>query len=91
MGTSSLRRVAQLRAAREDLEVAELHGNVDTRLARLQDPELGLEAIVLARAGLQRLGREGERRREPRPGPLRARAGAGNAGAGGAGRGRAGA
>ena len=58
VGTSSLRRVAQLRAAREDLEVAELHGNVDTRLARLQEPELRLQAIVLARAGLQRLGRE---------------------------------
>jgi len=58
VGTSSLRRIAQLRAAREDLEVTELHGNVDTRLARLADPAGGLEAIVLARAGLVRLGRE---------------------------------
>jgi len=58
VGTSSIRRIAQLRAAREDLEVAELHGNVDTRLARLEEPQLGLRAIVLARAGLQRLGRE---------------------------------
>ena len=58
VGTSSVRRVAQLRAAREDLEVAELHGNVDTRLARLAEPGTGLQAIVLARAGLQRLGRE---------------------------------
>jgi hydroxymethylbilane synthase len=57
VGTSSIRRVAQLRAAREDLEVSDLHGNVDTRLARLQDPQLGLDAIVLARAGLERLGR----------------------------------
>lgn len=57
VGTSSLRRVAQLRAAREDLEVAELHGNVDTRLARLADPAFELDAIVLARAGLERLGR----------------------------------
>jgi len=39
VGTSSIRRVAQLKAAREDLEVAELHGNVDTRLARLEQPE----------------------------------------------------
>ncbi len=91
VGTSSVRRVAQLRAARKDLEVAELHGNVDTRLARLQDPELGL---ACDRAGAGRAaapGARGQRRREPRPGPLRARAGAGNAGAGGEGRGRAGA
>ena len=58
VGTSSIRRIAQLRAAREDLEVAELHGNVDTRLARLEDPSRDLQAIVLARAGLARLGRE---------------------------------
>ncbi len=60
VGTSSLRRVAQLRAAREDLEVVPLHGNVDTRLARLADGERRLDAIVLARAGLDRLGRGGE-------------------------------
>ena len=58
VGTSSIRRIAQLRAARQDLEVAELRGNVDTRLARLADPSRDLQAIVLARAGLQRLGRE---------------------------------
>ena len=58
VGTSSLRRIAQLRAAREDLQLSDLRGNVDTRLARLQDPELDLQAIVLARAGLARLGRE---------------------------------
>jgi hydroxymethylbilane synthase len=58
IGTSSLRRGAQLRAAREDLDVVELRGNVDTRLRRLADGEL--DAIVLARAGLQRLAREGE-------------------------------
>jgi hydroxymethylbilane synthase len=62
VGTSSVRRVAQLRAAREDVEVVAMHGNVDTRLRKLADPELGLDAIVLARAGLQRLGREGEAR-----------------------------
>src|SRR5581483_6826496 len=58
VGTSSLRRMAQLRAAREDLDVVELRGNVDTRLRKLQERERGLDAIVLARAGLQRLGRE---------------------------------
>ena len=56
VGTSSLRRAAQLRAARPDLRVRELNGNVDTRLRRLTAGEL--EAIVLARAGLKRLGRE---------------------------------
>ena len=58
VGTSSLRRRAQLLAARPDLEVTELHGNVDTRLRRLSEGEL--DAIVLAAAGLRRLGREGE-------------------------------
>jgi hydroxymethylbilane synthase len=60
VGTSSLRRMAQLRAAREDLEVVALRGNVDTRLHKLADREQDLDAIVLARAGLQRLGRERE-------------------------------
>ncbi len=60
VGTSSIRRMAQLRAAREDLEVVTVRGNVDTRLRKLADPEQGLDAIVLARAGLARLGREGE-------------------------------
>jgi len=55
VGTSSLRRAAQLRALREDLEVVELRGNVDTRLRRLADGDY--DAIVLALAGLQRLGR----------------------------------
>jgi hydroxymethylbilane synthase len=58
IGTSSLRRRAQLLAARADLEVTELHGNVDTRLRRLFGGEL--DAIVLAAAGLRRLGREDE-------------------------------
>ncbi len=60
VGTSSIRRVAQLRAARSDLDVVPLRGNVDTRLRKLADEREGLEAIVLARAGLQRLGREAE-------------------------------
>jgi hydroxymethylbilane synthase len=58
VGTASLRRRAQLLAVRPDLEVRELHGNVDTRLRKLAEGEL--DAIVLAAAGLRRLGREGE-------------------------------
>lgn len=58
VGTSSLRRRAQLLAARADLEVAELRGNVDTRLRKLAAGDY--DAIVLAVAGLARLGRAGE-------------------------------
>jgi hydroxymethylbilane synthase len=58
VGTASLRRRAQLLAARPDLRVEELHGNVDTRLRRLAEGHL--DAIVLAAAGLRRLGREAE-------------------------------
>jgi hydroxymethylbilane synthase len=80
VGTSSIRRVAQLHAARADLDVVSIRGNVDTRLRKLAasspasppaslsassperegDPGERLAAIVLARAGLQRLGREAE-------------------------------
>jgi hydroxymethylbilane synthase len=55
VGTSSLRRAAQVRALRDDLEVIELRGNVDPRLRKLEDG--GYDAIVLAAAGLERLGR----------------------------------
>jgi hydroxymethylbilane synthase len=58
VGTSSVRRMAQLRAAREDLDVVAMHGNIDTRLRKLADPAQRLDAIVLARAGLQRLENE---------------------------------
>jgi hydroxymethylbilane synthase len=58
VGTSSLRRSAQLRALRDDLEVVALSGNVDTRLRRLHDGDY--DAIVIATAGLQRLGRGDE-------------------------------
>jgi hydroxymethylbilane synthase len=58
VGTASLRRQAQLLATRPDLEVSELHGNVDTRLRKLSEGEF--DAIVLAAAGLRRLGREDE-------------------------------
>lgn len=56
VGTSSLRRRAQLLAARQDLQVVNLYGNVDTRLGRLADREL--DAVLLAAAGLRRLGLE---------------------------------
>ncbi|HZX80334.1 MAG TPA: hydroxymethylbilane synthase, partial [Lysobacter sp.] len=54
VGTSSLRRQAQLRARRPDLVLRDLRGNVNTRLARLDAGDY--DAIVLACAGLQRLG-----------------------------------
>jgi hydroxymethylbilane synthase len=56
VGTSSLRRQAQLRSIRPDLELRDLRGNVNTRLARLDAGQY--QAIVLASAGLQRLGLE---------------------------------
>jgi hydroxymethylbilane synthase len=58
VGTASLRRRAQLLAARPDLRVSELHGNVDTRLRKLAKGEV--DAIILAVAGLRRLGRANE-------------------------------
>jgi hydroxymethylbilane synthase len=54
VGTSSLRRQAQLRAHRPDLQLVDLRGNVNTRLAKLDAGEY--DAIILACAGLQRLG-----------------------------------
>jgi hydroxymethylbilane synthase len=58
VGTSSLRRVVQLKALRPDLTLIPLRGNVDTRLRKLDDGVDGLSAIVLACAGLDRLGLE---------------------------------
>jgi hydroxymethylbilane synthase len=55
VGTSSLRREAQLRALRPNLDVQPLRGNVDTRLRKLESGEY--DAIILAAAGLNRLGR----------------------------------
>ena len=55
VGTSSVRRAAQLRAARDDIEVVPLRGNVDTRLRKLAEGQV--DALVLALAGLERLGR----------------------------------
>jgi len=60
VGTASLRRRAELLALRPDLDVRELRGNVDTRLRRLADGDF--DAIVLAQAGLDRLGRGDEGR-----------------------------
>jgi len=54
VGTSSLRRQAQLRSRRKDLEVLDLRGNVNTRIAKMQSREY--DAIILACAGLERLG-----------------------------------
>lgn len=56
VGTSSLRRRAQLLAARLDLQVIDLRGNLDTRLRKLETEDY--DAIVLACAGLTRLGLE---------------------------------
>jgi len=55
IGTSSLRRQAQLRHYRRDLEMVDMRGNVDTRLAKLARGDY--DAIVLAKAGLERLGK----------------------------------
>src|SRR5580692_1974381 len=55
VGTSSLRRQAQLMAVRPDLQIHPLRGNVDTRLRKLEEGDY--DAIILAAAGLNRLGR----------------------------------
>jgi len=60
VGTGSPRRIAQLKALRPDLEVVDIRGNIDTRLSRVADgvdDDRRLDAIVLAAAGLARLGR----------------------------------
>lgn len=56
VGTSSLRRAAQLRALRPDLEIRSIRGNVDTRIRKVRDGEY--DATVLAAAGVMRLGLE---------------------------------
>jgi len=55
VGTSSLRRQAQLKAIRPDLDIHPLRGNVDTRLRKLEEGQY--DAIILASAGLKRLGK----------------------------------
>mgnify|MGYP000011620022 CR=1 FL=1 len=56
IGTSSLRRIAQLKNARPDIEVVSLRGNIDTRLRKLGEGRY--DAVILAAAGLRRLGLE---------------------------------
>ena len=63
VGTASLRRQSQLRALRPDLEIGLLRGNVNTRLRKLDDGEF--DAILLACAGLQRLGFDARIREYP--------------------------
>ncbi|QIN78262.1 hydroxymethylbilane synthase [Rubrobacter marinus] len=58
VATSSLRRRAQLLHRRPDLEIAEIRGNVDTRVRKMRDG--AADALVLARAGLKRLGLDGD-------------------------------
>jgi hydroxymethylbilane synthase len=58
VGTASLRRRSQLLAVREDLQVVEVRGNVDTRLRKLREGQC--DALILAAAGLRRLGLAGE-------------------------------
>jgi hydroxymethylbilane synthase len=60
IGTSSLRRQAQLKAQRPDVECVEFRGNVDTRLRKLAEGQV--DAIILASAGLERLGLTAHRR-----------------------------
>ena len=55
VGTGSPRRMAQLRARRPDLEIVDIRGNIDTRLGKVADGEL--DAVILAAAGLRRIGR----------------------------------
>lgn len=56
IGTSSIRRAAQLRHLRPDLVLLDIRGNVDTRIRKALDPQGDYEAIVLAFAGVDRLG-----------------------------------
>jgi len=54
MGTSSLRRVAQVRALRPDLEIVDVRGNLDTRMRKAEEGEV--DAVILAAAGITRMG-----------------------------------
>ena len=59
VGTSSRRRAAQLLYHRPDLRTADIRGNVDTRIRKALDPDGPYDAIILAQAGLERMGRLG--------------------------------
>jgi hydroxymethylbilane synthase len=60
VGTGAVRRMAQLRALGLQLRVTPIRGNVDSRIARVLGPRADLDAVVLARAGVIRLGRAAE-------------------------------
>ncbi|GIF64928.1 porphobilinogen deaminase [Asanoa ishikariensis] len=60
VGTGAVRRIAQLNALRLPLRVTPIRGNVDTRIRRVTGPEADLDAVVVARAGVVRLGRADE-------------------------------
>lgn len=75
VGTSSLRRVALLRALRPDLKIEPLRGNLDTRLRKLDEGQY--DAIVLAAAGLKRLGLQDRIRAVFEPGQMLPSAGQG--------------
>jgi len=57
IGTSSLRRAAQLRRCFPHFQLLDIRGNIDTRIHKAQDPDGPYDAIILARAGVERLGR----------------------------------
>ena len=60
IGTGSIRRACQLAMLRPDIQFTAIRGNVDTRINKLMDDSYGLDGIVLAAAGLNRLGRSSE-------------------------------
>ncbi|GAA2654371.1 hydroxymethylbilane synthase [Paractinoplanes durhamensis] len=60
IGTGAVRRIAQLHALGLELQVTPIRGNVDSRIARVRGPEADLDAVVIARAGVVRLGRTNE-------------------------------
>jgi hydroxymethylbilane synthase len=60
VGTGAVRRMAQLHALGLQLQVTPIRGNVDSRIARVLGPQADLDAVVLARAGVARLGRAAE-------------------------------
>jgi hydroxymethylbilane synthase len=60
IGTGAVRRIAQLHALGLELQVTPIRGNVDSRIARVHGPEADLDAVVVARAGVARLGRAAE-------------------------------
>ena len=60
IGTGAVRRIAQLHALGLQLQVTPIRGNVDSRIARVHGPQADLDAVVVARAGVARLGRQAE-------------------------------